>query len=105
MSNKNETKLIRGRKKTCDGKLKEKKKKIRLTQNGVIKNIMIHQSKVQLQKRINNIYIYIYIEREREREITFFGREIENKMRKRSIKIKNIYIVISQTLNYPSHDI
>ena len=27
MSNKNETKLIRGRKKTCDGKLKEKKKK------------------------------------------------------------------------------
>ena len=46
MSNKNETKLIRGRKKTCDGKLKEKKKKTnRLTQNGVIKNIMIHQSK------------------------------------------------------------
>ena len=27
MSNKNETKLIRGRKKTCDGKLKEKKNK------------------------------------------------------------------------------
>ena len=51
MSNKNETKLIRGRKKTCDGKLKEKKKKIRLTQNGVIKNIMIHQSKVQLKKK------------------------------------------------------
>ena len=46
MSNKNETKLIRGRKKTCDGKLKEKKKTNRLTQNGVIKNIMIHQSKV-----------------------------------------------------------
>ena len=66
---------------------------------------MIHQPKVMLQKRINNIYIYIYREREREREITFFGREIENKMRKRSIKIKNIYIVISQTLNYPSHDI
>ena len=49
-----------------------------------------------LLKRINNIYIHIYIyiyrergrEREREREITFFGREIENKMRKRSIKIK-----------------
>ena len=46
---------------------------------------MIHQPKVKLQRRI---YIYIYIERERERErvITFFGREIENKMRKRSIK-------------------
>ena len=66
---------------------------------------MIHQ------KRINNIYIYIYRERERERErergregeITFFEREIENKMRKRNIKIKNI--VISQTPNYPSHDI
>ena len=29
---------------------------------------MIHQPKVMLQKRINNIYIYIYIERERERE-------------------------------------
>ena len=28
MSNKNETKLIRGRKKTCDGKLNEKKKQI-----------------------------------------------------------------------------
>ena len=49
---------------------------------------MIHQPKVMLQKRINNIYIYIYIymERERERVITFCGREIENKMRKRSIK-------------------
>ena len=48
---------------------------------------MIHQPKVKLQKRIY-IYIYIYIERERERErvITFFGREIENKIRKRSIK-------------------
>ena len=41
---------------------------------------MIHQPKVNLQKRINNtppthtyIYIYIYIERERERE-----REREN---------------------------
>ena len=48
---------------------------------------MIHRLKVMLQKRINNIYIYIYIyiererERERERVITFFGREIENKMR------------------------
>ena len=59
---------------------------------------MIHQPKVKLQKIINNIYIYI----ERERVITFFEREIENKMRKRSI---NIYIVISQTSNYPSHDI
>ena len=66
---------------------------------------MIHQPKVMLQKRINNIYIYIYREREREREreITVFQREIENKMRKRSIKIKNI--VISQTPNYLSHDI
>ena len=50
---------------------------------------MIHQPKVKLQKRINNIYIYIYIyiererERERERVITFFEREIEKKMRKK----------------------
>ena len=67
-----------------------------LTQNNTIyKNTTIHR------KRINNIYIYI--ERERERVITFFEREIENKKRKRSIKIKNI--VISQTPNYPSHDI
>ena len=52
-----------------------------LTQNNIIyKNTMIHQ------KRINNIYIYIY--RERERVITFFEREIENKKRKRGIKIK-----------------
>ena len=29
---------------------------------------MIHQPKVKLHKRINNIYIYIYRERERERE-------------------------------------
>ena len=45
------------------------------------------------------VYIYIYIEREREREreITFFEREIENKMIK--------YIVISQPPNNPSHDI
>ena len=67
-----------------------------LTQNSIIyKNTMIHQ------KRINNIYIYIYRERERERErervITFFEREIDNIMRKRSIKIKNI--VISQIPN------
>ena len=54
---------------------------------------MIHQPKVKLQKIINNTYIYIERERERKRErervITFFEREIENKMRKRSI---NIYI-------------
>ena len=49
------------------------------------------------------LYIYIYIERERERIITIFRREIENKMWRRSVKIKNI--VISQTLNYPSHAI
>ena len=29
---------------------------------------MIHQPKVKLQERINNIYIYIERERERERE-------------------------------------
>ena len=53
-----------------------------LTQNSIIKkNTMIHQPKVKLQKRINNIYIYI--ERERERVITFFEREIEKKMRKK----------------------
>ena len=75
-----------------------------LTQNSIIyKNTMIHK------KRINNlyicmcIYIYIYREREREREITFFEREIENKMRKRSIIY--IYIVISQIPNYSSHDL
>ena len=52
---------------------------------------MILQPKL---KRINNIYIYIY--REREREISFFRREIENKMRKRSIKIKkNKKIILS----------
>ena len=40
-----------------------------LTQNSIIKkNTMIHQPKVKLQKRINNIYIYIERERERERE-------------------------------------
>ena len=45
---------------------------------------MIHQPKVKLQRRI---YIYIYRERERERESNhLFGREIENKMRKRSIE-------------------
>ena len=54
---------------------------------------MIHQPKVKLHKRINNIYIYIYRERERERERSFFGREIENKMRRRSIKLK--YIVLT----------
>ena len=59
---------------------------------------MIHQPKVKLQKIINNIYR----ERERESNHLFREREIENKMRKRSI---NIYIVISQTSNYPSHDI
>ena len=68
---------------------------------------MIHQPKVKLQNRINNIYRYmcvcVYKERERERVITFFRRERENKMRKRSIKINNM--VISQTPNYPSHDI
>ena len=71
-----------------------------LTQNSIIyRNTMIHK------KRINNIYIYIYREREREREreISFFRREIENKMRKRSVKRKNI--IISQTSNYPNHDI
>ena len=47
--------------------------------------------------------VCVYKERERERVITFFGRERENKMRKRSIKINNM--VISQTPNYQSHDI
>ena len=62
---------------------------------------MIHQPQAKLQKLINNIYIY----RERERIITSV-RKIENKMRRRSVKIKKyIYIVISQTLNNPSHAI
>ena len=70
---------------SCDGKLK----KSNTLPNHIdpkqyyIKNTMIHQHKVKLQKRI---YIYIQRERERERVITFFGREIENKMRKRCIK-------------------
>ena len=55
MSNKNQTELIRGREKSCDEKLKKKKTANRITQNGVIKNIIIYQSKV---------YIYIYGERE-----------------------------------------
>ena len=57
---------------------------------------MIHQPKVILQKRINNVCVCVCVcvckererERERERVITFFEKEIENKMRKRSIKIK-----------------
>ena len=55
---------------------------------------MIHEHKVKLQERINN----------RERVITFFKERpkldkfIENKMRRRIVKIK--YIV---TPNYPSH--
>ena len=51
-----------------------------LTQNTIIyKNTMIPQKRIY-------IYIYIYKEREGERVITFFGREIKNKMRRRSIK-------------------
>ena len=42
-------------------------------------------------------------ERERERIITFFMREIENKMRRRRVKIK--VIVMTQIPNYPSHSI
>ena len=53
---------------------------------------MIHQPKVMLQKRIKNVCVCVCVcvKRERERVITFFEKEIENKMRKRSIKIKNI---------------
>ena len=87
MSNKNQTELIRGREKSCDEKLKKKKTTNRITQNGVIKNIIIYQSKVY-------IYIYIYMERERERE---------NKIRRRGAKIKDI--VMTQTPNYLSHTI
>ena len=51
-----------------------------LTQNSIIKkNTMIHQPKVKLQKRINNIYIYIYRERERERESNYLFRERNRK--------------------------
>ena len=52
---------------SCDGKLKKSNtlpNRINPKQY-YIKNTMIHQPKVKLQKRI---YIYIYIERERERE-------------------------------------
>ena len=51
---------------------------------------MNHQPKVMLQKRIKNVCVCVCVKRERERVITFFEKEIENKMRKRSIKIKNI---------------
>ena len=72
--------------------------KIVLTEQSVIKkNIMIHQPKVKLQEKINN--------RERERENNHLFRErpeldkfIENKMRRRVVKIKDIV-----TPNYPSH--
>ena len=69
--------------------MSKKKKKSNILPNHInpkyyyIKNTMILQPKVKLQKRINNIYIYIYIyiyrererERERERGITFSGEE------------------------------
>ena len=74
-----QTKAKRGREKTCDGELKNSN----ILPNHInpkyyyIKNTMILQPKVKLQKRINNIYIYIEREREREREIetviTFSG--------------------------------
>ena len=48
---------------------------------------MTYQPKINLQERID----YIYIWRERERVITFYGRDIENKMRiRRRVKIKDI---------------
>jgi len=57
---------------------------------------MIYQPKVNLQEKINN--------RERERIITFFRERlelnnfIENKMRRRIVKIKDVF-----KPNYPSH--
>ena len=57
---------------SCDGKLKKSNtlpNRINPKQY-YIKNTMIHQPKVKLQKRI---YIYIYIEREREREREMLG--------------------------------
>ena len=60
---KNQTKAKRGREKTCDRELK----KSNTLSNHInpkyyyIKNTMILQPKLKLQKRINNIYIYIYI--------------------------------------------
>ena len=63
---------------------------------------MIHQYKVELQERILKyiyIYIYIYIKRKR---IPNFSREnvrennkkfIENNMRRKKVRIKNIAIV------------
>ena len=61
---------------------------------------MTYQPKINLQERIDYMYIYIRRERERERErervITFYGRDIENKMRRRRrVKIK--YIVMTRT--------
>ena len=77
MSKKNQTKVIRGEEKTCDGKLK----KSNTLPNCINpkqyykKNTMIHQPKVKLQNRINNIYIYIYRERERESNHIFRERK------------------------------
>ena len=60
---------------------------------------MIHQYKVELQERILKKYIYIYIKRKR---IPNFSREnvrennkkfIENNMRRKKVRIKNIAIV------------
>ena len=60
-SNKNQTKVIRGRETTCVGELKNTTSK-HINPNRVIKNTMIFQSKVELQEIIKNW------ERERERE-------------------------------------
>ena len=55
MSNKNQTKTMRGREKACDGELKNTHK-IVYNPKYCYKNIyiMLHQPKVKLQERINN---------------------------------------------------
>ena len=85
---------------TCDRELKIQQQNV-WTQNRVLKITMIHQYKVELQERIlkKNIYIYTYIKRKR---IPNFSREnvrennkkfIENNMRRKKVRIKNIAIV------------
>ena len=54
MSNKNQTKAMRGREKACDGELKKHTKFYINPKQFYKKNIMIHQPKVKLQERINN---------------------------------------------------
>ena len=57
MSNKNQTKTMRGREKACDGELKNTHKIVynpKYCYKNIYIYIMLHQPKVKLQERINN---------------------------------------------------